>query len=66
MKKATLTAAAILAACPAWAQNADPALLIREQFAKIDTNGDGEISQEEFWLISRKKPKSDCQKSLKS
>ena len=57
MKKAILTAAAILATCPAWAQNADPALLIREQFAKIDTNGDGEISQEEFWLISRKKPK---------
>ncbi len=30
------------------AQQADPALMIHEQFAKIDTNSDGEISQEEF------------------
>ncbi len=30
------------------AQQVDPALMIHEQFAKIDTNSDGEISQEEF------------------
>lgn len=30
------------------AQEVDPALMIHEQFAKIDTNADGEISQEEF------------------
>ncbi len=30
------------------AQEVDPALMIHEQFAKIDTNSDGEISQEEF------------------
>ncbi len=57
MKKAILTAAAILATCPAWAQNADPALLIREQFAKIDTNGDGEISQEEFLAYKQEETK---------
>ena len=30
------------------AQEVDPALMIHEQFAKIDVNSDGEISQEEF------------------
>lgn len=30
------------------AQEVDPDLMIHEQFAKIDTNADGEISQEEL------------------
>lgn len=30
------------------AQQVDPKLMIHEQFAKIDTNSDGEISQEEL------------------
>ena len=49
MKKVILTAGMLLwAVHPALAQSADPSLLIHEQFAKIDTNGDGEISEEEF------------------
>ena len=49
MQNVILTAGMLLwAVHPAVAQSADPSLVIHEQFAKIDTNGDGEISEEEF------------------
>lgn len=49
MKKLILSLfLAFTAISTAQAQKADPSLLIHEQFTKIDTNGDGEISQEEF------------------
>ena len=37
-----------IASAPAWAQQTNPTALIHEQFVQIDSNGDGEISQEEF------------------
>lgn len=57
MKKFILAAVIMLATGPAFAQNADPALLIREQFSKIDTNGDGEISQAEFLAYKQEETK---------
>lgn len=49
MNKIILTTIALtLSAQIVQAQQAAPSLLIHEQFAKIDTNGDGEVSQEEF------------------
>jgi len=65
MKKIFLTAAFILSAAPAFAQNTDPALLIREQFSKIDSNGDGEISQEEFLAYKQEETKKVTAKVFK-
>ena len=57
MKKVILTAGMLLwAVHPALAQSADPSLLIHEQFAKIDTNGE-KFQKKNFWIIKWKKPK---------
>ncbi len=57
MKKIILVLTMILAAGPVMAQNADPSLLIREQFSQIDANGDGEISQAEFLAYKQEETK---------
>ncbi len=49
MKKIILIILALgFATAPALAQKTDSTALIHEQFVQIDSNGDGEISQEEF------------------